>query len=778
MNGAGTPDVQPAASLARGAFACGLAGLAVTVLELAAARALAPHFGQSVHVWAAVIGVMLGALALGSALGARWAEAGGAPRKPLRALLLGVGWLAVARGLAPSVCEALVPSGLPAPGGLPIGLLGSIAATLVLYALPVGVLGVGSPWLVRAVDASRQSGRGAGFLYAAGTLGSLLGCALTPLVLLQVLGTLHTLDLALALCLCTALSLWGVHLPGPDAGPGAPPARAGPAGAGAAGPARAPLALAFLAGFVTLAAELVAVRLFCPWFGQSNRIWANTIGVILFALALGAWWGERLARARAPRPALGAVLGRAGLALLPAVLLGPALCEVLAPRGIDSMRILPVAFAGSLAATLLLFGLPTLLLGAVAPLVVHLLAPVLGTGRAAGRTSAVGTLGALAGTFAGPLLLVPGLGSRLALVALAGALLLGAAWALSTRARRVGCALGGLLALALALLAPRLVVRTHPGQLVEVESAYQTVRAVHESIGVLEPSGAPSEGGQEGEAEAVFLRHDEDAETYQSAWLPRDGERVLTGGRYYEQMALGARLALPAASDGTLRVLLIGYAGGGVHRALRVALPEPVRLEVVGIEIDPAVVDVARQHLALDRLEGPGLRLVTGEDARTVVNALPADERFDLVLVDAYARTNYIPFQLATQEFFGRVRQHLAPGGWLGVNVLGTGMQGPVCRAVAAPLDRAVGPTTLHPNLWFPGNVILWSSPEGRVPEVHEARAAGTGAARWPLHPMLEVAAFALERFGVRHVPETDGSLVLTDDLSPSDLLADREMGL
>ncbi|MFM8387415.1 MAG: fused MFS/spermidine synthase [Planctomycetia bacterium] len=764
------PGPQRAALPWRAVVACGLAGLAVTVLELAAARALAPHFGQSVHVWAAVIGVMLGALALGYTLGARWAEAGGAPRAPRAALLVGMGWLVAARLAAPAVCAGLVPTGLPTLDSLPIGLRGSVLATLVLYAVPVGVLGVVSPWLVRAADGGTGTGRHAGFLLAAGTVGSLLGCALTPLWLLQVLGTTHTLDVALCLMGAAWLSLHGVALPG----------RALPAVARAGGVAASgmPLLLAFVAGFVTLAAELVAVRLFCPWFGQSNRIWANTIGVILFALALGAWWGERLARARDPRHALGAVLLAAGLALLPAVVLGPALCEALAPRGIDSMRILPVAFAGSLAATLLLFGLPTLLLGAVAPLVVHLLAPTLGAGRASGRTSAAGTLGALAGTFAGPLLLVPGLGSRLALVALAAPLLLGAAWSLGLRPQRLACALAGSAALLLALLLPRPVVREHPGQLDEVESAYQTVRAVRESIGVLEPGGLPSAGGVEGRAEAVFLRHDEDAETYQSVWMERDGERVLTGGRYYEQMALGARLALPAASDGTLRVLLIGYAGGGVHRALRVALPAPVRLEVVGVEIDPAVVEVSRRHLALGRLEGPDLRLVTGEDARTVVNALPPEERFDLVLVDAYARTNYIPFQLATQEFFARVRSHLAPGGWVGVNVLGTGMQGPVCRAVAATLDRAVGPTWLHPNLWFPGNVILWSNAEGRVPEVHEARAAQAGTPAFPLHPMLEVSAFALERYAVRHVPATEGSLVLTDDLSPSDLLADREMGL
>jgi predicted O-methyltransferase YrrM len=277
---------------------------------------------------------------------------------------------------------------------------------------------------------------------------------------------------------------------------------------------------------------------------------------------------------------------------------------------------------------------------------------------------------------------------------------------------------------------------------------------VKERVGVLVPDKVPAEGGTQAEVDAVFLRHDEDAETYQSIWLPNDDERLLSGGRYYEQMALGARLALPAAQDGTLRVLIVGYAGGGVHRILRRALPAPLRLEVVGVEIDPAVVDVARRHLDLGSLEGDTLRLVTGEDARTVVNALPAGERFDLVLIDAYARTNYVPFQLATREFFARVKRHLAPGGWVGVNVLGTGMQGQVLGAVGDTLTDALGPTWKHPNVWFPGNVILWASPDAdalpRVGEIWKAE----GGAHVPLHPLLEVSAFALERMAVRHVPD------------------------
>jgi spermidine synthase len=337
--------------------------------------------------------------------------------------------------------------------------------------------------------------------------------------------------------------------------------------------------------------------------------------------------------------------------------------------------------------------------------------------------------------------------------------------------RGAGLAIG-VLGLVAVLLLPRWVVREHPGQTLEVESAYQTVRVVREPVVALGPEGKPTDAGVLPEVDAVFLRHDEDAETYQSIWLLERSTAWLSGGRYYEQMALGARLTRPAAGK-PLRVLIVGYAGGAVHRTLRDTLPPGLTLDVLGVEIDPTVVEVARTHLDLASLEGPGLTLVTGEDGRTVVNALPADRRFDLVLIDAYARTNYIPFQVATREFFQRVRSHLAPGGWIGVNVLGSGLHGPVCRSVAATLDAAVGPTFLHPNLWFPGNVILWASPD--------ADARPRLLLRGPedrLHPLLEVAAYALERLGVRHVTATDGGVVLTDDLSPSDRLADEELGL
>ena len=69
---------------------------------------------------------------------------------------------------------------------------------------------------------------------------------------------------------------------------GAAPSAAGIRAGAAAG-------VAFLAGFGCMAAELTGVRLLAPHFGDSAYVWTNVIGVILAALACGAWFGGRAA---------------------------------------------------------------------------------------------------------------------------------------------------------------------------------------------------------------------------------------------------------------------------------------------------------------------------------------------------------------------------------------------------------------------------------------------------------------------------------------------------
>ena len=68
--------------------------------------------------------------------------------------------------------------------------------------------------------------------------------------------------------------------------------------------------------------------------------------------------------------------------------------------------------------------------------------------------------------------------------------------------------------------------------------------------------------------------------------------------------------------------------------------------------------EVGRRYLGL----GDNPRLTTyDEDARPFLRRI--DRRYDLIIVDAY-RPPYVPFYLATEEFFRLARERCGPAGW------------------------------------------------------------------------------------------------------------------
>src|SRR5947209_2157376 len=168
--------------------------------------------------------------------------------------------------------------------------------------------------------------------------------------------------------------------------------------------------LVFVVGAGSLGAEIAAVRLLAPYFGASTIVWANTIGVVLVALALGYWVGGRLADRHPHRRGL-CLLSLSAAALLAAVPFVPP------PRlsvGVKALNHISAgAFVGSLVAVLVLVAVPVLLLGAVSPWALRLsLRGVADAGAVAGRLYALSTAGSLLGTLASALLLVPLIGTR------------------------------------------------------------------------------------------------------------------------------------------------------------------------------------------------------------------------------------------------------------------------------------------------------------------------------------------------------------------------------
>jgi spermidine synthase len=133
-----------------------------------------------------------------------------------------------------------------------------------------------------------------------------------------------------------------------------------------------------------------------------------------------------------------------------------------------------------------------------------------------------------------------------------------------------------------------------------------------------------------------------------------DPDSVLTGGPWDYFL-----LAPTMADSGVDRTLIVGLAGGTSAHSLLATYPE---MEIDGVEIDPTVLQLARTYFSLD-----DPRLATyAEDGRYFLET--TDRTYDVVALDAY-RQPYIPFHLATVEFFELVEAHLKEHGVVVVNV-------------------------------------------------------------------------------------------------------------
>ena len=168
-------------------FACGMTTLAV---ELTASRLLGSVFGTSNLVWASIIGLILIYLAAGYFIGGRWADR--APR--FGTFYKIVLWGASTSGLAALAARPVLRAAADAFDQLQIAVLaGSFVSVLVLFIVPITLLGTISPFAIRlALTDKQHAGRVSGRIYAISTLGSFTGTFLPVLVFIPLVGTTST----------------------------------------------------------------------------------------------------------------------------------------------------------------------------------------------------------------------------------------------------------------------------------------------------------------------------------------------------------------------------------------------------------------------------------------------------------------------------------------------------------------------------------------------------------------------------------------------------------
>jgi spermidine synthase len=483
------------------------------------------------------------------------------------------------------------------------------------------------------------------------------------------------------------------------------------------------LLVAFLSGIAVTAMEISATRIVAPFVGSSSIVWTNVIGVVLAALSVGYYVGGRLAEKRPDINILLAVILGTGIFFLAVPYVANPIIRALMALTAGKSAFVQIFF-GSALITVVLFGLPLVVLGMVSPFLIKVYssAPDSKVGIAAGSISALSTVGSIIGTFLPTLWLIPQFGTKRTILVFAFLLvLLGAAGMASKNPKMISFALIGFTAFTPYVGA----VRPDQGMIYETESAYQYIQ-VRNYKGVR------------------YLMFNQER-GFQSKYDPK---AVITG-YYYDYFPLLPHLQ--GYRKGTkVRVLLIGLAGAAISREFDHYLGDDVVVDA--IEVDPKAIEVSRQWFALDTQRHVN---VINEDGRIFLDR--TKNKYDLILVDAYQNATYIPWTLTTQEFWRQVQARLKPRGIVSINVN---------VWYITPLIRALANTqaSIFRNVYMAKarvNYLLTASDEPldftQLPRVIEYAEQ---------HPAAEVLAKDSQR-----VPFRADGLVLTDDRAPVEFL-------
>ncbi|HVR42050.1 MAG TPA: fused MFS/spermidine synthase [Thermoanaerobaculia bacterium] len=506
----------------------------------------------------------------------------------------------------------------------------------------------------------------------------------------------------------------------------------------------------FLAGAGLMALEILAFRVIGKNFGTALRETSVVISVFLLAMSIGYWAGGRVAD-RIPRlETFAAVLALAGLAVVPVPVL-----DVLVADGVYGSG-LPLPMHSFLV-SVILFTIPTILLASVSPIAIRLLArSTAETGSVAGTTSSISTAGSITGSLLAAFVLIDwfhGVGNSILAI---GAVIIACSIGTLLAGSRSGVLAGVTASPARAGLAGLCVA-----------AAVATMLAVIAA----RPPRLADYSNPDPRQVTIHVRET----PYHSIRVREiDGRyRILSFGRFHQsemdlQDPQGAgfeytdffHLPMVLRPDAE-RVLFLGLGGGtGPKQFLR----DYPNTGITAVEIDPGVIDVAREYFALH--EHPRLRIDVG-DGRMWLKSSSAS--FDSVIIDAFTVNRYglsLPWHLTTREFFRELDARTTPDATIVFN-----SPGPPDSAITLALMKTMRERFPY-QLAFRagiGNTAIFAAKQGSgmtadalAKRVAELRLSG------------EIGHPGLEGRVLQHVDVTPGGAevpVLTDDHAPVDQL-------
>lgn len=504
----------------------------------------------------------------------------------------------------------------------------------------------------------------------------------------------------------------------------------------------------FFSGMAVMAAELGASRLLAPYFSSSQIVWTIIIGTIMIALALGAVCGGRMAD-RNPDPDrlyLRIMIAGVWISLIP--LVGKYIILLVSGLLIVTVSTNFLVVAAFISC-MLIFVPPLFLLGTVTPGLNKFATDSLeNNASVVGNLSACNTVGSILGTFLPTFVTIPAVGTFVTFLIFSGALMvLTLVYFISAKAKPIASAVCTVIFIASAVFSPMTGFAFWEKSLAyEGESIYnylqvkdlsdRTILSTNVLFGV----------------QSVTMK-----------------DKGLTG-MYYD-----TALAAPALADNADSALILGMGTGTYARQLRQYYPD---MSITGVEIDQKITDLAGKYF-----EEPQDIPVDTYDGRAWLAA--SKDTYDVIMVDAYQDIT-IPFQMSSTEFFTMVKRHLNPGGVMVVNMnMISDGQGSINESLEGTIAHVFGGANVI-TADVPGttNRELFAKTIGNDKSFQGVSDLAKDSKAIPLRSITYIRTHDTElrdymsdvahRFRKVEEPESNSSLILTDDKAPVELLGMR----
>ncbi len=389
----------------------------------------------------------------------------------------------------------------------------------------------------------------------------------------------------------------------------------------------------FISGAVVMILELVGSRVIAPYLGTSIMTWTSLIGVILASLSVGYWFGGRLADRNPNLKTYGIIICLSGVSIGLLGIFKEGILQIV--TAIDSS----LQVRASIGA-LILFGLPSALLGMVSPYAARLrIKDIANSGSAIGSLYAISTVGSIVGTFTAGFFLIAYMGTTKIIFALAAVQVLVSLFVV------VSIKIHGAILIGMVLISVMFRDGLSPIRL----SNFQDLDTSYSRVWIYDSTDIPSFRP----VRNLVI----DAMGIQSAvFLDKNDDLVFPYTKVY-------RLVSDIVPD-VDKALMIG---GGAYTYPQDFVRQLPDATIDVVEIDPGLTQIAEKYFGFR--QDPRIRIFH-EDGRIFLNHV--DHTYDAIFVDAFGGGHAIPYQLTTKEAIQREFDILNPDGVVFINIIST----------------------------------------------------------------------------------------------------------